>query len=401
MKFDQIIYENVKKSNLKRVRIKCDPRFTSSENFAFIDSYEGYILEEEDEIVKVMIIKQGMPTFRIPLELTQPETEPIIEPCNLCSFKTFIIEKLQAGDPLIEVIKNCQAVEEIESVLIQNNYTPDRVLKIYRQYINGDKTTLSESILDTLKTVGKTAAGAIVPTVKALTIDAGDTAQKINNFSSQLSNGKFSQVAKGIGDSIRGALDATKDKALNKLLKNQEWPGGKYPKVNDSIIIVNENNSNLNNKEATVYNIQKVKEYNIYKCKLVMKLTNMGEVECMISQRVDGEGIDDHSVNVRFTEDNKMSNQFNKDPNKGDSYVLQYNNSESRFEIVEAAFNTRGNNVIFDVAVPKDTQVGNTLDGLTAIASVGSFKKGYKFRGVIITPPEPYQNIWVAKATAH
>jgi hypothetical protein len=96
-----------------------------------------------------------------------------------------------------------------------------------------------------------------------------------------------------------------------------------------------------------------------------------------------------------------MSNQFNKDPNKGDSYILQYNNSESRFEIVEAAFNTRGNNVIFDVAVPKDTQVGNTLDGLTAIASVGSFKKGYKFRGVIITPPEPYQNIWVAKATAH
>jgi hypothetical protein len=174
MKFDQIIYENVKKAKLKRVRIKCDPRFTSSENFAFIDSYEGYILEEEDEIVKVMIIKQGMPTFRIPLELTQPETEPIIEPCNLCSFKTFIIEKLQAGNPLIEVIKNCQAVEEIESVLIQNNYTPDRVLKIYRQYINGDKTTLSESILDTLKTVGKGVGNAL--------LNAGDTAQKIKEL---------------------------------------------------------------------------------------------------------------------------------------------------------------------------------------------------------------------------
>lgn len=392
MKFDQIIYENVKKAKLKRVRIKCDPRFTSSENFAFIDSYEGYILEEEDEIVKVMIIKQGMPTFRIPLELTQPETEPVIDPCNLCSFKTFIIEKLQAGDPLIEIIKNCQAVEEIESVLIQNNYTPDRVLKIYRQYINGDKTTLSESILDTLKTVGKGVGNAL--------LNAGDTAQKIKGVSDQLSQGNYGQLAKQARDTWKTALGNTQDKQFNALIKKHEWPQG-YPKKDGKVKLINRN-SPLNDKPITINKIQKVNTNNVYWGVFSgVNATKLGIIGCIITQTVDGENIDDHSVNVKITEGQNISHTYNSNYKDGDTYILQFNPdpTDGGFELVEYAFNSRGDDIIFTVGADRSWKLGQQINNLQSIASNGSYKKGYRFRGKLRSDPwQDSHGRWLASA---
>ncbi len=68
MTFDRVFYESVKKY-LKRIRIKVDPSFASSENYEYINGYEGFILEEDTKNIKLLVIKKGLPEVIIPKKL--------------------------------------------------------------------------------------------------------------------------------------------------------------------------------------------------------------------------------------------------------------------------------------------------------------------------------------------
>ena len=129
MRFDEVFIENVGK-RLKKIRIKVDPRHASFENYRFIDSYEGYILEENAQFVRVMVIKMGSPVVDIP-------QDALMAPSTLDHFKYFILKHLQMLDsePAFDNVKNAARFEDVEIVLKHRGTTEAELVNLYREFI--------------------------------------------------------------------------------------------------------------------------------------------------------------------------------------------------------------------------------------------------------------------------
>jgi len=118
-KFNTFIYEGIKKAALKRVRIKCDPRLTSSLDFAHVDHYEGYILEECTDSISVMVIKQGMPIMSLPSDVTTQVEEPVLNSNKLSQFKQYIAKLFKPGDPLFSQIKSRDTIKKLKMYYVK------------------------------------------------------------------------------------------------------------------------------------------------------------------------------------------------------------------------------------------------------------------------------------------
>ena len=65
MKVDRIIEEALRKANLKKIRIKVDPRQLVNQGFEHCTSFEGHVIEECGNSLKVYLINPP------------PEVEPV------------------------------------------------------------------------------------------------------------------------------------------------------------------------------------------------------------------------------------------------------------------------------------------------------------------------------------
>jgi hypothetical protein len=129
MKFNRVFLEKVNK-HLKRVRIKVDPKLASYENFRSIDAYEGYILEENDQFLRIMLIKQGSPIVDVP-------KEALTEPKLLDHFRYFILDHIQMleNDPVCCNVKEATSFEDMEEVLKMKGLTDAEIVNLYREFI--------------------------------------------------------------------------------------------------------------------------------------------------------------------------------------------------------------------------------------------------------------------------
>ena len=129
MNFDKIIQENLKKT-LKLVRVKVDPIFSSYENFRNVNSYEGYIIEETPETVRIMIANPSLPVVSIP-------KVAIINDEMLEMFKNYILNEIDISEeePLFAQIVNSTCLKDIEIFLKQSGYSDIDLIDIYRDYI--------------------------------------------------------------------------------------------------------------------------------------------------------------------------------------------------------------------------------------------------------------------------
>tara|TARA_R110000868_G_scaffold138335_2_gene352371 strand:+ start:3205 stop:3606 length:402 start_codon:yes stop_codon:yes gene_type:complete len=129
MRFNHVFFENVGK-HLKRVRIKVDPRHASFEQFRYVDSYEGYILEENNQFVKLMVIKTGSPIVDIPCDA-------LTSPSPLDHFKYFIFKHLQILDSesYFTNIKNAARYEDVEALLKQRGSSDAEIINLYREFV--------------------------------------------------------------------------------------------------------------------------------------------------------------------------------------------------------------------------------------------------------------------------
>ena len=130
MKFDEAVKSQFKKS-LKRIRIKIDPLHASSENYVLADSYEGFILEEDDESMKIMVIRPGMPVLDIPKAAMQP-------PSMFDMFKIYVEERLgvhpdDASCPLKPF--PAKTFEELEVRLSKDGFTNKEISNFYREFL--------------------------------------------------------------------------------------------------------------------------------------------------------------------------------------------------------------------------------------------------------------------------
>jgi len=126
MKFDSAI-DSVFKKTLKKIRIKVDPLHANAENYMIIDSYEGYILEESEETLKVMIIKPGRPVMDIPREV-------LVEPTMFDHFKEFVERRLNISESALKPYR-AQNLEELEECLSNDGFTNQEICRFYREFL--------------------------------------------------------------------------------------------------------------------------------------------------------------------------------------------------------------------------------------------------------------------------
>jgi hypothetical protein len=129
MKFDSAINSLFKKT-LKKIRVKVDPLYASSENFMDFDSYIGYILEEDAESLRIMVVKPGYPVVNFPRTAMLPST-------ILDSFTTFVESKISLLKGNTSHLRRIQAssFEQLEELLSNGGYTNKEILGFYRDFL--------------------------------------------------------------------------------------------------------------------------------------------------------------------------------------------------------------------------------------------------------------------------
>lgn len=129
MKFDSAINSLFKKT-LKKIRVKVDPLYASAENFMNIDNYIGYILEEDAENLRVMIVKSGYPIVDIP-------RAAMMKPTMFDLFKTFVETKISLLKVETAKVKPSKAssFEELEGLLSNGGFTNREILDFYRDFL--------------------------------------------------------------------------------------------------------------------------------------------------------------------------------------------------------------------------------------------------------------------------
>ena len=144
VKYNNVIFESLKKTALKRIRIKVDPKFVSAEaDFTKVDGYEGYVLEEGKGHLKILVLSPEMQVQDIPnefIEMLAAEADYD----SFCLLKEFIIKKLikdgkVENDPIIKQIANSNCLDDIERIINQCGYTGDKLTELYKGFITDEE----------------------------------------------------------------------------------------------------------------------------------------------------------------------------------------------------------------------------------------------------------------------
>ena len=113
-----------------KIRIKVDPLYANAENFKAVDGYEGYILAESAESLKLVVLKAGNPVVDIP-------REALTEPNMFDKFKGFVELKLHISADSMSPIKpyNAKSFEDLETTLSGDGFTNKEIAKFYREFL--------------------------------------------------------------------------------------------------------------------------------------------------------------------------------------------------------------------------------------------------------------------------
>jgi len=135
VKVDRIIEEALRKANLKKIRIKVDPRQLVNQGFEHCTSFEGYVLEECGNSLKVYLINP--PPEVEPVQMVDKENARELN--NTFFSKEVILKILD----MLNLPEGTPGVEQIK-----NTNDPEFITK----YFN-DLPVDQEKLLDVLKTV--------------------------------------------------------------------------------------------------------------------------------------------------------------------------------------------------------------------------------------------------------
>jgi len=144
VKYNDLILESLKKTALKRVRIKVDPALVTKEaDFSRCDGYEGYVLEEGKGHLKILVINPELGIEDIPIEFIEAIADQA-DYDSFCLLKEYIIKSLlhdgkTESDPIIEQIRNSNNINDIEQYIIQCGYNSEKLAQLYKNFLMNDE----------------------------------------------------------------------------------------------------------------------------------------------------------------------------------------------------------------------------------------------------------------------
>jgi hypothetical protein len=143
MHYDRIIQESLKKTALKRIRIKVDPALVNaSADLTGLDGYEGYVLEECMGKMKVLVLTPDMHIHDIPEEfiemLSTQHDADVFEEFRAFAIKNLIQDGMPENSPTLQQVRNSSCLNDIEQYLKQSGFTGERLSDMYRDFITND-----------------------------------------------------------------------------------------------------------------------------------------------------------------------------------------------------------------------------------------------------------------------
>ena len=143
MEYTKVIEESLKKTALKRIRVKVDPALvTAGVDFSKVDGYEGYVLEECMGRLRVLVLSPDMPICDLPEEMLEIVADKV-DSDVFEEYKAFVMNRLikdgkTINDPLLEQIRCSADINSIEVLINQAGYTGDRLAELYRDFITNE-----------------------------------------------------------------------------------------------------------------------------------------------------------------------------------------------------------------------------------------------------------------------
>lgn len=139
MKFNNVVESCIgSMSSLRKVRIKVDPKnIMHPDDLLNKEGYEGYILEEGINNVKILVLPPDIGIADIPVDLIEYIADENHHDV-LDSLKQYIVSdlNLKEGDPVINQLVCCQDLNEIEAVLRQQNFNDAALADLYKEFIS-------------------------------------------------------------------------------------------------------------------------------------------------------------------------------------------------------------------------------------------------------------------------
>lgn len=125
MRIQHILEATLKKSALKRVRIKVDPKVLVQQGYEYCPSFEGYILQECGNMTSVKVYLTNVPPGIDPIQTVDKKyvSEIPKSNINMDEIKEKIIKFLVSNrgltqdDAIISRIKSCNDFDALESYL--------------------------------------------------------------------------------------------------------------------------------------------------------------------------------------------------------------------------------------------------------------------------------------------
>ena len=144
MGFHSLLNESLKKTSLRRIRIKTDPaQVANNEDFRKIEGYEGYILGESKMGLKVLVLNPEMSINEIPEEMLEIIShEGNLDMLN--EFKNFAKDCLSKykqkseNDPVFAQIDSASTIDEVETFIKQGGLTESEINDLYRKFLSNE-----------------------------------------------------------------------------------------------------------------------------------------------------------------------------------------------------------------------------------------------------------------------
>ena len=155
MKFEDSILQTItEKLKLRRMRFKVDPAISNLEDFDGNTSYEGYILNENEGVLNILVVD---PNNQVRQTTVFAKGLNVLSN-NLNEFKRNLIRLIlnKVSEQVLQQIQNSSTFDEVELLVKQNGGTDDDIKNAYRSF--NTESALNEQ--DTLASITSEIPGA-------------------------------------------------------------------------------------------------------------------------------------------------------------------------------------------------------------------------------------------------
>jgi len=134
----------VEKLKLRRMRFKVDPAISNLEDFDGNTSYEGYILNENEGVLNILVVD---PNNQVRQTAVFSNAVNVLSN-NLVEFKRNLVRIIlkKVPEQVLEQIQNASTFDEVEQLATQNGATEDDIKNAYRSF-NTESTLNEQGIL--------------------------------------------------------------------------------------------------------------------------------------------------------------------------------------------------------------------------------------------------------------